>query len=176
MASGGSSKFECSICLDTATSPVVSLCGHLFCWPCIYRWMESGTAASQTCPVCKAQISRDSLIPLYGRGEEKGSDPRETIPERPAGRREEPPPQQQQQQFGGGAPGWNVSFGFGAPFLFPFFGVGFDNFGLHQQQQQRNYARMRPPQTLEQQRATTVSRVMLMLGFLALFLLMFTPI
>ena len=28
--SGGSTEFECNICLDTAHDAVVSLCGHLF--------------------------------------------------------------------------------------------------------------------------------------------------
>ena len=32
------SLFECNICLDTASQPVVTLCGHLFCWP----WYELG--------------------------------------------------------------------------------------------------------------------------------------
>jgi E3 ubiquitin-protein ligase RNF5 len=27
------SLFECNICLDTASQPVITLCGHLFCWP-----------------------------------------------------------------------------------------------------------------------------------------------
>lgn len=36
--SGGntsSSNWDCSICLDGATDPVVTQCGHLFCWECI---------------------------------------------------------------------------------------------------------------------------------------------
>jgi E3 ubiquitin-protein ligase RNF5 len=29
--------FECTICIETAKEPVVTICGHLFCWPCIYE-------------------------------------------------------------------------------------------------------------------------------------------
>ena len=38
------SAFECNICLDLAKEPVVTLCGHLFCWPCLYR-RAAGSAA-----------------------------------------------------------------------------------------------------------------------------------
>lgn len=31
------SVYECNICLDTAREAVVSMCGHLFCWPCIHQ-------------------------------------------------------------------------------------------------------------------------------------------
>ncbi|VDQ12467.1 unnamed protein product [Trichobilharzia regenti] len=55
---GTTGSFECNICLDSARDAVVSMCGHLFCWPCLHRWLE--TAETRTvCPVCKAAISRD---------------------------------------------------------------------------------------------------------------------
>ena len=28
---------QCNICLDTARDAVVSMCGHLFCWPCLHQ-------------------------------------------------------------------------------------------------------------------------------------------
>ena len=31
-----SNLYECNICLETASEPVITPCGHLFCWPCIY--------------------------------------------------------------------------------------------------------------------------------------------
>lgn len=61
------SMFECNICLDTAKEAVVSMCGHLFCWPCLHQWLET-RPTRQLCPVCKAAISKDKVIPLYGRG------------------------------------------------------------------------------------------------------------
>jgi len=80
--------FECNICLDTAKDAVISMCGHLFCWPCLHQWLET-RPNRQSCPVCKAAISRDKVIPLYGRGGSK-QDPREKLPPRPQGQRTEP--------------------------------------------------------------------------------------
>ncbi|XP_049347339.1 E3 ubiquitin-protein ligase RMA1H1-like [Solanum verrucosum] len=68
--------FECNICLDLVHDPVVTLCGHLYCWPCIYKWIHIKTISSENidnqqpkCPVCKAEVSQKTLIPLYGRGQ-----------------------------------------------------------------------------------------------------------
>lgn len=69
------SMFECNICLDTAKEAVVSMCGHLFCWPCLHQWLET-RPTRQLCPVCKAAISKEKVIPLYGRGSTKEEDPR----------------------------------------------------------------------------------------------------
>lgn len=67
------SCFDCNICLDSAHDPVVTLCGHLYCWPCIYKWLQvessgPGSVENSKCPVCKAHISNTSLVPLYGCG------------------------------------------------------------------------------------------------------------
>lgn len=61
--------FDCNICLDFAVDPVVTLCGHLYCWPCIYKWLQvQAEEVEQQCPVCKATLSENTLVPLYGRG------------------------------------------------------------------------------------------------------------
>ncbi|XP_060188105.1 E3 ubiquitin-protein ligase RMA1H1 [Lycium barbarum] len=91
--SGG---FECNICLDLVHDPVVTLCGHLYCWPCIYKWIHFQSVSSENsdqqqpqCPVCKAEVSQKTLIPLYGRGQStKPSEGKATnlgivIPQRP---------------------------------------------------------------------------------------------
>lgn len=84
-------NFECNICFELAQDPIVTLCGHLFCWPCLYKWLHIH-AHFQECPVCKALIVQDKLVPLYGRGK-TSSDPRfrsipgVRIPSRPAGQR-----------------------------------------------------------------------------------------
>ncbi|XP_018012723.1 E3 ubiquitin-protein ligase RNF185-like [Hyalella azteca] len=122
-----SGSFECNICLDTAKDAVVSVCGHLFCWPCLHQWLEL-RPNNKTCPVCKAAISRDKVIPLYGRGADSSSDPRNKAPPRPAGQRTEPEPQHSFMNgfgFGGdgaGGAGGNFQFHFGiGAFPFGFF-------------------------------------------------------
>ncbi|KAK9024571.1 hypothetical protein V6N11_004729 [Hibiscus sabdariffa] len=88
------SGFDCNICFDSAQDPVVTLCGHLYCWPCIYKWLHVRTSSLDTdqpernCPVCKANISSSSLVPLYGRGtssDSQSKDPHSdlAIPQRP---------------------------------------------------------------------------------------------
>uniref|UniRef100_A0A182S5N1 RING-type E3 ubiquitin transferase n=1 Tax=Anopheles maculatus TaxID=74869 RepID=A0A182S5N1_9DIPT len=109
------SMFECNICLDTAKDAVVSMCGHLFCWPCIHQWMNG---YRNTCPVCKSSISKEKVIPLYGRGGSK-EDPRKTVPPRPAGQRTEPEQPHGFQSFTGDG-SFHMSFGIGA-FPFGFF-------------------------------------------------------
>lgn len=129
-ASGGEEKneghFECNICLDTAKDAVISYCGHLFCWPCLHQWLET-RPNKQTCPVCKAAIGKDKVIPLYGRGGSK-KDPREKLPPRPPGQRTEPENTSGNfPGFGFGDGGFHMSFGIGA-FPFGFFASSF-NFG-----------------------------------------------
>ncbi|KAJ8764678.1 hypothetical protein K2173_007766 [Erythroxylum novogranatense] len=66
--------FDCNICLDSAHEPVVTFCGHLYCWSCIYKWLHVCSSSQDAdlqqpnCPVCKASISLKSVVPLYGRG------------------------------------------------------------------------------------------------------------
>lgn len=59
--------FECNICLDMAGDPVVTACGHLFCWPCLYQWIYLHSDVRE-CPVCKGEVRDIDIIPIYGRG------------------------------------------------------------------------------------------------------------
>lgn len=95
------SRFSCNICLEAVTEPVVTQCGHLYCWPCLYRWLEPGMlpgerqslmgggganfyqASSPTyqidetrrvCPVCKAPCCVPALVPIYVRNRDDGDD------------------------------------------------------------------------------------------------------
>ncbi|CAN4087230.1 unnamed protein product [Withania somnifera] len=84
-----SRDFECNICLDLAHDPVIAFCGHLYCWPCIYKWIHLQNIPSENqvqrhpqCPVCKTDISQTTLVPLYGSSQ--ATNPSEVeVPERP---------------------------------------------------------------------------------------------
>ncbi|XP_022744031.1 uncharacterized protein LOC111294983 [Durio zibethinus] len=65
--SNDGSFFDCNICLDLAREPVVTCCGHLFCWSCLYRWLHVHSDAKE-CPVCKGEVTDKTLTPIYGRG------------------------------------------------------------------------------------------------------------
>ncbi|CAI9112218.1 OLC1v1012633C1 [Oldenlandia corymbosa var. corymbosa] len=88
------SCFDCSICFDEAKDPVVTHCGHLFCWRCIYEWLSFRNSVqdpSKECPVCKMKVSKNSLTPIYGKlsGEKNNNDDDDdpTLPPRPQANR-----------------------------------------------------------------------------------------
>lgn len=91
-----SGDFECNICFELAQDPIVTLCGHLYCWPCLYEWLQVHSH-SHECPVCKALIEEHKVVPIYGRGR-ASSDPRSrlrpgiNIPKRPVGQRPQTAP------------------------------------------------------------------------------------
>ncbi|KAI8823409.1 uncharacterized protein EV422DRAFT_565359 [Fimicolochytrium jonesii] len=155
--------YECNVCLEVASSPVVTLCGHLFCWPCLHYWMQTRSAFAKACPVCKAKVEQDKIIPIYGRGRE-AEDPRlKVIPKRPTAAA---PPQVTRygggwQGFGGGGPTGNgVTVGLG---IFPsLFGVHF-SVGT----QMGGVAGQRPAPDAFQP-GSFVSRLFMMIGILSM--------
>ncbi|URE40259.1 zinc finger, C3HC4 type, domain containing protein [Musa troglodytarum] len=88
-------NFECNICFDMAAEPVVTPCGHLFCWPCLYQWLHVHSDHKE-CPVCKGEVTDSNITPIYGRGslqphaKKKNEEDGEStlkIPPRPSGNR-----------------------------------------------------------------------------------------
>ncbi|XP_063899918.1 E3 ubiquitin-protein ligase RNF5-like [Zophobas morio] len=119
------SDFECNICLSSPVDPVITLCGHLFCWPCLSEWLEYH-AKSLTCPVCKANVNRDNVIPVYGRSNKNPQDPRtKTQPPRPKAKRMEGRSCGPFTPSGSSTYGGNFSFSAGLGFPFPFATFGF---------------------------------------------------
>ncbi|XP_053147672.1 E3 ubiquitin-protein ligase RNF5 isoform X3 [Hemicordylus capensis] len=94
-------------------------------WPLrpLVLWLET-RPERQECPVCKAGISRDKVIPLYGRGSSAQEDPRLKTPPRPRGQRPEPESRGGLGGFPEAATGFHMAFGIGA-FPFGFFATGY---------------------------------------------------
>jgi len=92
-------EWACRICFrHIPTSPVATFCGHVFCWPCLYRsWPHQGSAQAgqaiipQPCPVCGTALREGiNIVPVYGNGGGSGEDAANSdsaIPPRPT-----PPP------------------------------------------------------------------------------------
>jgi hypothetical protein len=57
--------FECNICFHEANEAVVTCCGHLFCWPCLYMWLYVHSS-QRSCPVCIGIIEDRDITPIYG--------------------------------------------------------------------------------------------------------------
>lgn len=95
------SRFTCNICFESVVDPVVTQCGHLYCWPCLYRWLEPGMLPAErlslglpqqfttnssggggnnnnnsrrVCPVCKSPCSTPTLVPIYVRRDNPNDD------------------------------------------------------------------------------------------------------
>lgn len=52
---------SCPICLCSWTSPVSTLCGHIFCKDCIAQWVKQ----TKSCPVCKAGAAKLKTHPIF---------------------------------------------------------------------------------------------------------------
>ena len=50
-------SIQCNICLDTARDAVVSMCGHLFCWPCLHQV----ALTYNQCPCPPMKVVREML-------------------------------------------------------------------------------------------------------------------
>ncbi|XP_076944134.1 uncharacterized protein LOC143614637 [Bidens hawaiensis] len=83
--------FDCNICLEMARDPILTCCGHLFCWCCFYQLSYVDSSAKE-CPVCKGEVTDSSITPIYGNGKNQPVLKLESglkIPPRPRARRVE---------------------------------------------------------------------------------------
>jgi hypothetical protein len=77
---------------------VVTHCGHLYCWPCLYRWLEPGMQPDEraslglapavafdrsrrVCPVCKSPCSTPTVVPIYVRSDDASPEKQRSEPE-----------------------------------------------------------------------------------------------
>jgi E3 ubiquitin-protein ligase RNF5 len=124
-------------------------------WECIYKWMESQQNKLQECPVCKAGITQENIIPIYGRGGDSDNHPK-NVPNRPKGNRPEAQGNPNFVPQGTNFFGGSFHIGFGGFH----FGEGFQ-FGFPV-----------PDQPNDPQRQM-MSRIMMLIGMLIFFIVMF---
>ncbi|XP_035783510.1 peroxisome biogenesis factor 10-like [Anopheles albimanus] len=51
---------KCALCMDTLQDVSVAQCGHLFCWLCIFSWLDQ----RQVCPICRDTIKKSRIVRL----------------------------------------------------------------------------------------------------------------
>ncbi|KAL0862176.1 hypothetical protein Bca101_041294 [Brassica carinata] len=61
--------FDCNICLEKAEDPILTCCGHLFCWGCFYQ-LPFIYLNIKECPVCDGEVTDTEVIPIYGNGDD----------------------------------------------------------------------------------------------------------
>ncbi|ESW21081.1 hypothetical protein PHAVU_005G040100, partial [Phaseolus vulgaris] len=86
--------FHCNVCLNRAKDPVLTCCGHLFCWPCFLK-LPYAYLKVKECPVCKGEVTNESVITIYGNSNVHNSEklkfdePNYEIPSKPRSKRVE---------------------------------------------------------------------------------------
>lgn len=93
--------YDCNICLDMAKEPILTCCGHLFCWACFYQFSADSNSNTKECPVCRGEVTDASITPIYGNGNNTQLSETETglkIPPRPPAHRIESVRQQRVNQ------------------------------------------------------------------------------
>lgn len=85
LASSTSQDASCPICLGTPVAPRMAKCGHIFCLPCLIRYMHSEDdgkvpekkARSKKCPLCWDIIYTSETRPVRWYTGQEGEPPRE---------------------------------------------------------------------------------------------------
>ncbi|KAK0386719.1 hypothetical protein NLU13_6554 [Sarocladium strictum] len=74
LASSQSQEASCPICLSEPVAPRMAKCGHIFCLPCLIRFMQSNSASEDSksvkgarwkkCPICEDTVYLHEVRPV----------------------------------------------------------------------------------------------------------------
>jgi len=62
---------NCSICLEPFTKPVLTACGHLYCYNCL----KSCLTVKKLCPLCKTDLDGKDILVVDKKKDDDNSDP-----------------------------------------------------------------------------------------------------
>ncbi|KAG8624794.1 hypothetical protein KVT40_007861 [Elsinoe batatas] len=88
LVSSQSQQASCPICLGTPTAPRMAKCGHIFCLPCLIRYMHSEDeslrpgekrARWKKCPICHDAVYTTETRPVRMYQGQEGEPPRENM-------------------------------------------------------------------------------------------------
>jgi hypothetical protein len=51
----------CPICLSPTSSPKITKCGHVYCWPCILHYLQLSEKSWRKCPICYDSVYSKDL-------------------------------------------------------------------------------------------------------------------
>ena len=86
LVSGQSQSANCPICLSTPVAPRMAKCGHIFCLPCLIRYMHSTDDSNpvpekkarwKKCPICWDSVYTSETRPVRWFQGQEGEAPRE---------------------------------------------------------------------------------------------------
>ncbi|XP_017857438.1 PREDICTED: uncharacterized protein LOC108610103 [Drosophila arizonae] len=65
--------YFCNVCQDYVRAGVITICGHLFCWTCL--WGDLHSRVLSRCPCCMRRLLlHEDIIPFLGEGPNAGAD------------------------------------------------------------------------------------------------------
>lgn len=52
----------CSVCQDYMYVPMITVCGHTYCYGCLTSWFTSNETAELSCPQCRASVNLEPVL------------------------------------------------------------------------------------------------------------------
>ncbi|KAH8349067.1 hypothetical protein KR084_001779 [Drosophila pseudotakahashii] len=72
------SPYLCKVCYEYVRGGVITICGHLFCWTCL--WPKVSNDKSPMCPRCLHRlILHEDIVPFHGEGPNAHPDDNEVL-------------------------------------------------------------------------------------------------